>query len=85
MAKYIDKERFREVVHRNIIGGYVIDQLIDAQPIADVRQIVHAHWIYGYTFPDGQYKKCSECKELIKVVANDGNFCGHCGAKMDDE
>ena len=42
------------------------------------------HWIYGYTFPDGQYRKCSVCKELVKVVANDGNFCGHCGAKMDE-
>lgn len=42
------------------------------------------HWIYGYTFPDGQYRKCSVCKELIKVVANDGNFCGHCGAEMDE-
>lgn len=48
----------------------------------DAKPIVHAHWIYGYTFPDGQYRKCSVCKELIKVVANDGNFCGHCGAKM---
>lgn len=43
------------------------------------------HWIYGYTFPDGQYRKCSVCKELVKVVAGDGNFCGHCGAKMESE
>ena len=36
MKEYIDKERFREVVHRNIAGGDSFDQLIDIQPTADV-------------------------------------------------
>ena len=35
------------------------------------------------TWLEAPYNKCSACKELIKVVTNDGNFCGHCGAKMD--
>ena len=49
MAEYIDKERFREVVHRNIARGDSFDQLIDIQPTADVKPIVHAHWIEGQT------------------------------------
>ena len=36
MKEYIDKERFREVLHRNIAGGDSFDQLIDIQPTADV-------------------------------------------------
>lgn len=63
--------------------GFIDD--IEEQPTIDAAPVVHAHWIYrGYTFPDGQYRKCSACKGLIKVVANDGKFCGHCGAKMEE-
>lgn len=27
--------------------------VIDAQPTVATAQVVHAHWVYGYTFPDG--------------------------------
>ena len=67
------------------IAPYQIDRMIDAQPTVATAQVVHAHWVYGYTFPDGQYRKCSACNESPKVVANDGVFCGSCGAKMDEE
>lgn len=60
------------------------EDYIDNAKTIDSVPVVHAHWIYGYTFPDGQYRKCSACNELIKAVVNDGNFCGHCGAKMDE-
>lgn len=66
-------------------AGSEFADMIDHAKTIDSAPVVHAHWVYGYTFPDGQYRKCSACNELIKAVANDGNFCGHCGAKMDEE
>ena len=60
-----------------------MDEIVALPPVTPARP--KGHWIYGYTFPDGQYRKCSVCKELVKVVAGDGNFCGHCGAKMESE
>ena len=66
-------------------AGSDFADIIDHAKTIDSAPVVHAHWVYGYTFQDGQYRKCSACMELIKVVANDGNFCGHCGAKMDGD
>ena len=86
---YAEKMSYSQAAY-NALCGYGIpyrkatkiklNELLDVAKNIDAK---HAHWIYGYTFPDGQYRKCSACKELIKVVPNDGNFCGHCGAKMD--
>lgn len=59
---------------------------IDSLPSADVAPVIHAHWskemrftedfmgnrTYGY--------KCSVCGKL----ANRLQFCGSCGAKMDE-
>lgn len=39
------------------------------------------HWEYGYAFPDGNYCKCSECKEIIKCIYP-MHYCPNCGAKM---
>ena len=88
----IDADALKKTL-RDWIRGYWTDDnvgsefanMIDHAETIEQSPIVHAHWIYGYTFPDGQYRKCSACNELIKAVANDGNFCGHCGAKMDEE
>lgn len=41
-------------------------------------------WEIGYTYPDGEYWKCSECGELIKVKFP-MNFCNSCGADMRGE
>lgn len=65
---------------------WVKDEFIDAEPTADVAPVVHGHWskemrftedfmgnrTYGY--------KCSVCGKL----ANRLQFCGNCGAKMDE-
>lgn len=39
------------------------------------------HWEYGYAFPDGNYCKCSECKEIIKCIYP-MHYCPNCGARM---
>jgi NADH pyrophosphatase NudC (nudix superfamily) len=41
------------------------------------------HWKYGYAFADGNYCKCSECKEIIKCTYP-MHYCPNCGAKMVD-
>lgn len=38
------------------------------------------HWDKGYTFPDGEYWMCTNCKELIKVKYP-MNYCNNCGSK----
>lgn len=42
------------------------------------------HWEYGYSFADGNYCKCSECKEIIKCIYP-MHYCPNCGAKMESE
>ena len=39
------------------------------------------HWEYGYAFADGNYCKCSECKEIIKCTYP-MHYCPNCGARM---
>lgn len=39
------------------------------------------HWEYGYAFADGNYCKCSECKEIIKCIYP-MHYCPNCGADM---
>lgn len=38
-------------------------------------------WIKGYRFPDGNYWKCDNCNELIKV-SYPMKYCSNCGADM---
>lgn len=54
--------------------AYAYLEMINEELTLKMKPVVHAHWIYGYTFPDGQYRKCSACKELIKVARNTANF-----------
>lgn len=76
-----------------------LQQLVDAglsvckidkavEPLTEswgVKPIIKAKWETGFTYPDGEYWKCSCCKEIIKVRAGAMNFCGHCGAQMERE
>ena len=93
MTEYIDKERFREVVHRNIAWGDSFDQLIDMQPAADVKPIVHAHWDVIDQDSEGdeafvhvwETLCCSRCG--MERTTEDGyipQYCESCGAKMDE-
>lgn len=54
-----------------------IDILISCSSVTP--QPKKGKWDKGYTFPDGEYWKCSECGELIKVKFP-MNFCNSCGS-----
>lgn len=57
------------------------------QPVADVKEVIHAKWID--TQPDysnGYHKnahKCSNCGDYYTTEPEDLFFCPRCGAKMD--
>ncbi|MBQ9760125.1 MAG: hypothetical protein IJW16_02120 [Clostridia bacterium] len=53
---------------------------IDDLPPADVRPLVHAHWIKR-----GNEKICSapKCKFIYYSNNDDFNYCPNCGAVMD--
>lgn len=93
--KALEQEPCEDCISREQAKGAIRDKFKDLPSRVEINTILNelpsvtpqpktGHWVYGYTYPDGQYRKCSACKELIKVVANDGNFCAHCGAKMDE-
>lgn len=62
------------------ISPYKIDRMIDAQPTVDTTQAVHAHWIRKFLVQTGGYE-CSNCRRYSTL---DTNYCGSCGAKMDE-
>ena len=41
-------------------------------------------WERGYSFPDGEYVKCTVCGEIIKCIYP-MHFCPNCGAEMKSE
>lgn len=52
--------------------------------LTELKPVIHAKWKRGYSFPDGEYWKCSHCNELIKVKIP-MHYCNNCGAKMESE
>lgn len=65
-ASYEDAQKFKETIKA-------------LSPVTPIRP--KGEWETGYTYPDGEYWKCSECGELIKVKFP-MNFCNSCGADM---
>ena len=59
---------------------------IDRTPTADVTPVIHAHWI-KHGEPPWYVIECSECgaKWQMSGSWDANNFCGNCGAKMDEE
>lgn len=91
MDEYIKRET---LVHR-LKSPYLcnitqrIFEIISEIPAADVAPVVHGRWIHS------RYEDCSEQFELVKcsqcnheayamaLYVHGGNYCPHCGAKMD--
>jgi len=68
----------------NFSGDDAMQESIDAirvMPSVTPQEPKTAHWEYGYAFADGNYCKCSECKEIIKCIYP-MHYCPNCGAKM---
>ena len=59
-----------------------IKKAIIRQPIADVAEVVHAHWIEEN---DGTVQICSNCGEEHEWQEYRATYCEDCGARMDGE
>jgi len=65
------------------ISWDIISEKIKALPsVTPTRE--HGEWERGYSYPDGQYVKCSVCSEIIKCTYP-MHFCPNCGADMRGE
>lgn len=62
-----------------------IEQVVKEQPTVEAEPVRHGHWINhpDDLFPADSMIECSVCHEYEYATAND-NFCGNCGAKMDE-
>lgn len=54
-------------------------ELVADFPTADVKPVLHGKWERGYSFPDGEYVKCTVCGEIIKCIYP-MHFCPNCGS-----
>lgn len=70
--------------------GAVADLIVDEVPTVEERK--HGHWIETNECCTGAYEsldyyKCSVCGVVVleDVDFGVGNYCPHCGAKMDGE
>lgn len=50
-------------------------------PLVEIEERKVGKWEYGYSFPDGNYAKCTACGEIIKCTFP-MHFCPNCGADM---
>ena len=101
MARYIDADLFKK--NKNPVwyqpddnsrycGLYAnkdIENMIDAQPTADVQEVKHGHWKYHIQkAPPITYEwyECSVCNKTKKSGTRTlPPYCENCGAKMDEE
>ena len=91
MSRFVDadalKKAFLKPLNDFVAGAnnsLEIGGIIDAQPTADVREVVHGEWIY--------YEKmltCNKCgaeyyDDIIEYCGDDvPKHCPNCGARMD--
>lgn len=66
-----------DVSEKALIG---FNMMIDLEPTVDTTQAVHAHWIWRL-FLQKTFYECSKCG---KYNTSRTNYCGSCGAKMDN-
>ena len=90
MARYIDADAYKKYLDENWVPANY--DAIDAQPLADVAPVIHAHWTIIYESTAGVTDaKCSNCGfaslayENDVHTDNDCHYCPCCGAKMDEE
>lgn len=95
--EYIERGTLALKVRRHLMPNVDVDgmvsvedaeryflKLLDAQPAADVVEVVHGEWniVYvdtGHIYMEKMYK-CSVCGSR---KYNDYRYCPNCGAKMD--
>ena len=91
MSRYIDAEKLKaHYLWWHEDERKLIDDIVDAQPTADVRENVRGEWIekkpmnFGKCVNGlGSIFKCSVCGEEISCCTT--NYCPNCGADMRGE
>lgn len=90
MARYIDDENFLALFDgvdlAETLPVGTIKILLHGVPTADVKPVVHAHWILHDDNND--IWDCSNCKAHIFInvlYGNKAKYCPNCGAIMDEE
>lgn len=91
MQRLIDADALKERKFPNGESEYLtgwndaISAIMTFQPTIDAEPVRHGKWIFN---PSDAFEamfakpKCSECGF---ESADGGNYCPHCGAKMDEE
>lgn len=57
--------------------------MIDEAPTVEIKAINHGYWLISFPYgPDNEHNfKCSECGHVQWCMSN---YCGNCGATMDE-
>ena len=93
--RLIDAEKLHDCImdndiHNGIMSVENVYEFIDTEPTVDAVPVVHGKWI-GYetnSFKNSckglkrRFYLCSVCRTANAIR---GNYCQHCGAKMDLE
>lgn len=91
MSKYYDLDKLKELIEakaETLIGDgaiafHAVGKWLDLLPAADVAPVVHARWILRRE-PDGS-PYCFSCSNCDHDTKSGLDFCGRCGARMDEE
>ena len=89
MGMLRDEVRLFEKLSGESANDVTIERLgsfLDGYFVGKEGSVVHAHWTYDIDdlSPMDSMMICSNCGEYEHIYAN-GNYCGNCGAQMDEE
>lgn len=82
--KYISVEKqLARLARLDISCGEVIKKFLETANSEDLMEVKHGKWIDRKFEDDEWYHTCSVCGMVLREDAFD-NFCGNCGARMDE-
>ena len=86
MDDYIAREAFRREIAEYRPGRSYEDawalSILDSTPSADVRPVVHGHWVYEEPNGANSFKGAYWCDQCHQPESYRKNFCPNCGADM---
>ena len=87
--RLIDADALLERIKKDplfpLVEEYGISGVIKAEPTVEAEPVRHGNWIKYYETDEGRSLRCSKCLMVFWVGnGREGNYCPHCGAKMDE-
>ena len=79
--EYIEREAAKGCVKEHYDDAIII--ALDNIPAADVRPVVHGHWVYEEPNGANSFKGAYWCDKCHQPESYRKNFCPNCGADMD--